>query len=70
MNAFLNKDELSGRQQLIYLIAEAVATEITHESVQATQSDSILIPATVKQKNEVYYLRPLQHRQATRIVNR
>lgn len=58
---------LTGRQHLISLIAESVATEIENEKPEPAVADNFNL---LKRKNEINYLRPIQHRQATRIIDR
>ena len=71
MGNYMSADELAGRQNLINLIAESVALEIEQEKNEPAVSDNIiLLVPPEKRKNEIYHLRPLQHRQTTRVIHR
>ena len=71
MGNYLSAIALAGRQHLINLIAESVATEIANEKTEPAVSDNIILLAPPqKRKNEIYHLRPLQHRQTARIFDR
>ncbi|MCZ4065928.1 hypothetical protein NB636_08160 [Oxalobacter aliiformigenes] len=71
MGNYLSADDLTGRKNLINLIAESVALEIEQEKNEPAVSDNIiLLVPSEKRKNEIYHLRPLQHRQTARVIHR
>ncbi len=71
MGNYMSANELAGRQNLINLIAESVAHDIEQEKNEPAVSDNIiLLVPPQKRKNEIYHLRPLQHRQTARVIHR
>ena len=71
MGNYMSVDALTGRKNLINLIAESVALEIEQEKNGSAVSDNIiLLVPSEKRKNEIYHLRPLQHRQTARVIHR